>query len=100
MKRVTNPKTYEKMVEYWDKGDGKTNALQTEKRTFQSPNIHDIIRDAEIAIPSGKSIILHELLVTDLVSKFPHLIVEEYVKPKPKVRRKKKNEKKHLKKTK
>lgn len=94
MKRVINPKTYEKVVEYWDKGDGRSNALQTENKVFQSPDINDSIRDAEIKIPAGESIILHELLVDSLVKKYSHLIVEDYVKPKLKKKIKKVSKKK------
>uniref|UniRef100_A0A6H1ZKV0 Uncharacterized protein n=1 Tax=viral metagenome TaxID=1070528 RepID=A0A6H1ZKV0_9ZZZZ len=102
MRIVENPKEYEKTIEYWDKGDGRTNALQSGKQMFSS-DIDVVIRDSRISIPAGKSVVLQDILAEDLVKKFPHLTTKEYVEPvlekKPKISskrtsRKKKNAKK------
>ena len=84
MKIVENPKEYLKFIERWDKGDGRTNGLVREQRSFKSPDINDTIRDEKIVLPAGKSIILVDVLADDLVSKYPHLVTKEYTEPKPK----------------
>ena len=77
MKKVVNPKEYEKSVEYWDKGDGKSNQLKSEKRKFQSQDINIIIYDEPVSIKAGGETILPDSVAQTLLVRFPYLIVSE-----------------------
>jgi len=85
MKKVVNPKDYEKFVEYWDKGDGKTNQLKGEKRKFQSQDINIVIFDEPVSIKVGGSAILPDSVAQTLLVRFPYLVVSE---PDPVVKKK------------
>jgi len=84
MKIVENPKEYQKVIEYWDKGDGKTNSLLRKTVDFPSSDINISIRDFRVIIPVGESVILADIIAEDLVRRFPHLIMKDYTEPTPK----------------
>jgi hypothetical protein len=100
MKTVVNPKKYKARVEYWDKGDGKSNALKHKKEVFVPGDINDVIRDGIINIPRGKSIDVLDEIAVGIQAKYPWVVVKDYVKPKPKRKTKKASTKKYGKKKK